>query len=275
MKYMLLRIFGHGLTLIFGDTLVLDRWRWLKRYLPRTAGQELLIDVGCGSGAFTLGAAKLGYRALGLSWDERNNAEAKLRAKVLHLDHNASFDVLDVRRLDQLETNRGEYSFVVNCENIEHIVDDSKLIKDAYDLLVPGGRLLLTTPNYYFKALDRGDDGPYEPIEDGRHVRRGYSRIELIELLEFHGFLVETVEYCSGYFSQKITSLLRALSRVSGPIAWVIALPLRVLPGVFDRPRATGNPPGFSICVVALKPRFSDLKIQSGADRATKATSRV
>ena len=255
MKYLFLRVFGHGLTLIFGDTLVLDRWRWLKRYLPRTAGQELLLDVGCGSGAFTLGAAKLGYRALGLSWDERNNAEAQRRAKVLGLD-NASFQVLDVRRLDQFDKGVGHYNFVINCENIEHIIDDAKLIRDIYNILAPGGRLLITTPNYYFKPLDRKDDGPYELIEDGRHVRRGYSKAGLIELLEAHGFMVETIEYCSGGVSQGITAFLRAISRLSGLAAWIMALPMRVLPGLLDRPRADSNPPGFSICAVAVKPRF-------------------
>ena len=256
MKHLLIRIFGHGLTLIFGDTMVLDRWRWLKRYLPRTAGQELLIDVGCGTGAFTLGAAKLGYQAVGLSWDERNNTEAQGRARTLGLSQNASFEVFDVRQLDQWSANAGKYQFAINCENIEHIIDDAKMIKAIFGLLAPGGRLLLTTPNYYFKAFDRGDDGPYLPIEDGRHVRRGYSKAELIELLEHHGFMVEAVDYCSGYLSQKLTWLLRVLRWIPAPIVWAATLPLRVLPGVLDRPRGDGATPGFSICAVALKPRF-------------------
>ena len=236
--------------------MVLDRWRWLSRYLPRTAGAELLIDVGCGTGAFTLGAAKLGYSATGLSWDENNNVEAQHRATILGLQRQAVFQVFDVRHLDQWKKNVGEYKVVINCENIEHVIDDAKMIKDIYALLAPGGRLLLTTPNYYFRAMDKGDDGPYEPIEDGRHVRRGYSKAELIELLEFQGFLIESIEYCSGYFSQKVTVLLRLLSRISVPLAWLVTLPLRVLPRALDRPSGNSHVPGFSICVVALKPRF-------------------
>lgn len=260
MKQFVIRILGYGATLIFGDPMALDRWRWIVRYLPRTRGGELLIDVGCGSGAFTLGAAKRGYRALGLSWDKSNNDKAEQRARILGLP-NASFAVFDVRQLDELQTNRGQYSYAINTENIEHIIGDAKLIRDIHELLAPGGRLLLTSPNYYYRAIDRGDKGPFEPIEDGRHVRRGYSSAEMRELLEHHGFLVETIEYCGGYFSQRITTLLRLLSRISAPIGWAVTLPLRVLPPLFDRPRPGGRRPGYSICVVALKPRFPRLDV--------------
>jgi 2-polyprenyl-3-methyl-5-hydroxy-6-metoxy-1,4-benzoquinol methylase len=256
MKGLLLRIFGHRMTLIFGDPMVLDRWRWITRYLPRTQGGELLIDIGCGSGAFSLGAAKRGYRTLGLSWDDRNNQEAESRARILDLP-NVSFKVFDARRLNELHTDRGKYKYALCTENIEHIVDDSKLIRDINALLAPGGRLLLTTPNYYYRPLTKEDEGPFDPIEDGRHVRRGYSKAELRELLEHQGFLVETIEYCSGYFSQRTTTALRLLSRYFGGFAWVVTLPLRALGPMLDRPRANGRWPGFSLCAVAIKPRFS------------------
>jgi SAM-dependent methyltransferase len=259
MKGLLLRIFGHRMTLIFGDPMVLDRWRWITRYLPRTQGGELLIDIGCGSGAFSLGAAKRGYRALGLSWDDRNNREAEWRARILGLP-NASFQIFDVRQLDVFQPDRGNYKYALCMENMEHIVDDSKLIKDITALLAPGGRLLLTTPNYYYRPLTKDDEGPFDPIEDGRHVKRGYSSAELRELLEFHGLLVEKIEYCSGYFSQRVTTVLRLLSKPLGRLAWIVTLPLRILGPMFDRPRADGRWPGYSISVVALKPRFAPPK---------------
>src|SRR5215831_5582861 len=79
-RSLLVRLFGFPATLVHGDTLVLDRWRWLKRRLPVTANGERLLDVGCGTGAFTIGAARRGYHALGLSWDERNQTTARQRA---------------------------------------------------------------------------------------------------------------------------------------------------------------------------------------------------
>jgi 2-polyprenyl-3-methyl-5-hydroxy-6-metoxy-1,4-benzoquinol methylase len=88
-KSLLVRIFGFPATLIHGDTLVLDRWLWLRQRLPVTANGDSLIDIGCGTGAFSIGAAKRGYQALGLSWDERNQMEAKKRAQICGV--NASF----------------------------------------------------------------------------------------------------------------------------------------------------------------------------------------
>jgi SAM-dependent methyltransferase len=70
--------FGFPATLIHGDTLVLDRWLWISRHLTSVrAGSKRLLDVGCGSGAFTIGLALLGYKALGLSWDERNQSQGR------------------------------------------------------------------------------------------------------------------------------------------------------------------------------------------------------
>ena len=59
-----------------------------------------VLDVGCGSGAFTLGAARRGYETVGPSWDERDQAIAMSRAKLLGLT-NVSFPICDVRRLDE------------------------------------------------------------------------------------------------------------------------------------------------------------------------------
>ena len=77
----LVKILGFPATLIHGDTLVWDRWRLLQPRLREHRG--CLLDVGCGSGAFTIGAARMGYDALGLSWDERNQRVAQERAAIV------------------------------------------------------------------------------------------------------------------------------------------------------------------------------------------------
>jgi len=74
----LLKLFGSGITLILHDTLVLDRWLWVRKYLNyyQNKNSLKLLDVGCGSGAMTIASAKMGFNSLGLSWDLDNNNKA-------------------------------------------------------------------------------------------------------------------------------------------------------------------------------------------------------
>ena len=99
MNSTLVKLLGFPSTLIHGDTLVLDRWLWLRRRLPSTKNQEKLIDIGCGSGAYTIGATLRGYQSLGLSWDETCQSLAKYRAKLCNAE-NAKFSIQDVRKLE-------------------------------------------------------------------------------------------------------------------------------------------------------------------------------
>jgi SAM-dependent methyltransferase len=249
----LVRLFGFPAVLIHGDLLVLDRWRWLKQRLPRTRNGERLLDVGCGSGSFTIGGARRGYECIGLSWDKRNQSVAEERAQLCRVV--ARFPIQDVRYLGQEAEFRNRFDVLICFENIEHVLDDRLLMDSMAACLVPGGRLLLTTPNYLYREITAEDRGPFSPVEDGRHVRRGYTAPMLKELCDASGLVVEEISFCSGLLSQKITVLFRTIKPFI--LGWIIVLPLRILPPIFDRliAKLTGWP-DFSICLVAYKPRF-------------------
>ena len=252
----LVRLIGFPATLIHHDLLVLDRWMWLRRRLPRTRNGERLVDIGCGSGGFTIGAARRGYAAVGLSWDRRNQQVAAERAALCGVTL-VEFPIQDVRALDEHTEFRQAFEVAICLENIEHILDDRKLMRDINRCLKPGGMLLLTTPNYFYRAITSGDDGPFSRTEDGGHVRRGYTAAGLRELCTESGFFVEEISSCSGFFSQKLTAFMRVVERPSRLLGWGVILPLRLLPLLFDPllARLTGWP-DYSICLVAIKPRF-------------------
>lgn len=264
-KSVLTKAVGFPSTLIHGDTLILDRWLWLKARLPKTRNGEKLLDVGCGTGAFTIGAALRGYEALGLSWDERNQRVAGERARICKAE-SARFEVLDVRNLDAKDVLIGQFDVVICLETVEHVIDDRKLIRDISVCLKPGGRLILTTPYLLYRPIASADMGPFSKIEDGRHVRRGYTNAMLEELCKQAGLVPEKVSYCSGILSQKVTSSLRVLSKIHPVFGWGIVLPLRVFPPVFDR-LVTDilKWPYFSICLEAYKPRYTLANAQQGA----------
>jgi SAM-dependent methyltransferase len=255
-KSLLVRLFGFPATLIHGDTLVLDRWLWLRRRLPETANGERLLDVGCGTGAFTIGAAKRGYVARGLSWDERNQSEAAERARICNTPF-ASFSICDVRELDTRDEYTGLFDVAICAENIEHVLDDARLIRSIAGCLKPGGRLLLTTPNFYYQAITKSDNGPFCTAETGWHVRRGYTRSMLLELVKYAGLECEEISYCSGIVSQKVTRLMRNGASVHHLFGWGMVLPLRMFIPLFDAliSRWSRAPP-YSICLEAYKPRL-------------------
>jgi SAM-dependent methyltransferase len=250
------KLFGMRGALIHWDTTVLDRWLWVSHRLPRNGQGQLLCDVGCGTGTFTIGAAQRGYTAVGLSWDERNQRVAAERAAMCGAT-TSSFEVLDVRRLDSRADFRGLFDVIVCAEVIEHIADDGKLMRDMAACLKPGGRLLLTTPYEHYRAITPSDEGPFiMDRQDGWHVRRGYTETRLRELCQNAGLAVDEFSYCSGILSQKITYLLRVLARIHRLVGLAAILPLRVLPPLFDRWLTTSlRWPFYSICLEAHRPK--------------------
>lgn len=252
-RSLLIRIFGARAALIHGDPLILDRWRFVKRHIPRTRNGESVFDVGCGSGAFTLNVARRGYRATGLSWNERNQAVAKQRARLCGLASSTDFPIGDARELDRLEDHKGRYDYVLSLENIEHLLDDRKLMRDLAECLKPGGWLVLSTPNKDYRAITPVDDGPFSREEDGWHVRRGYTAAMLRELAEDAGLTVEEIGGCSGFLSQKLAELQRRF----GWAGWLASLPLRLLPPLLDPAiRGLTGYPDYSRTLIAYKPRF-------------------
>jgi 2-polyprenyl-3-methyl-5-hydroxy-6-metoxy-1,4-benzoquinol methylase len=255
MSSLLVRIFGFPATLIHGDTLVLDRWLWLRNRLPNVSkGEKRLLDVGCGTGAFTIGAARRGYYSLGLSWDLRNQEVARQRATICKADE-AAFEVCDVRDLDARTDLLASFDVILCCENIEHILNDQKLVNDMTRCLRPGGTLLLTTPNYNYVPITRADNGPFSTTENGWHVRRGYTEADLRRLCERADIEVLEIGFCSGFTSQKITWLMRAGTRLHPLLGWALVLPLRLVPVLIDSVIARLTRwPGFSITLIARKP---------------------
>ena len=79
------------------------------------------------------------------------------------------------------------------------------------------------------------------------------SKQMLFELCEKSGLKVEDISFCSGFFSQKTTAILRKLSRLNYLAAWIFILPIRPLIPFLDRFVPYRY---YSICMEAFKPRY-------------------
>ena len=143
------------------------------KYLPKTRQNELLINVGCGSGAFSSASGARGYDSTGISWDKPNQEEAQISAKYSGLQQKTKFEIVDIRKLDSHRKFENTFDMCINFENIEHVLDDRKLMKDIFDILKLGGLLLFTTPFYFLTPMSKSDEEPFSHEENGGHVRRG------------------------------------------------------------------------------------------------------
>jgi SAM-dependent methyltransferase len=245
------KVLGWRALLIHGDPCVLDRWLWLRRRL--LGGAQRTFDAGCGNGAFTIYAAGEGNAVLAASFSEGEQNDARRRAEELGLK-DIDFRVLDLREIEDHTDELGVFDQIICLETIEHVLDDEGLVRSLAGMLKPGGRLFLTTPFDEHRPLFTEDPSP-TPIEDGLHVRFGYSQARLREVVEQAGLLPTDEGFVSGVVSQKLTNLMRVLTRRIGlPASWAILLPLRALV-LIDRPltRLLGYP-YLSVAVCGVRP---------------------
>ena len=243
----LVRLLGWRATFLHGDPSVYDRWRWVERHL--TPGPLRTFDAGCGSGSFTIFAAKIGNDALGLSFNEQNTEKARARAALTGATR-ATFRTGDLRELDRFASELGTFDQILCLETIEHIQNDAKLIRDLSGLLRPGGRIILTTPYKHYRPL-LGDQ--VSPVEDGGHVRWGYTHEEIGALFTANGIETTSTDYITGMLTQQTMNLMRVLDRIDHRASWAATLPLRALRIVDPIVTRLSSYPALSIGVVGVK----------------------
>jgi SAM-dependent methyltransferase len=139
---------------------------------------ERALDLGCGKGAFTAAMADAGASAVGVEVAEAAVARARKR-----------FPALDFRitPIDgPLPLEDGSFDLVWASEVIEHVADTARWLSEVRRVLVPGGRLLLTTPSHGRLLVAAGGvDRFSEPLGDHLHL---YTKRSLRTLLGEFGF---------------------------------------------------------------------------------------
>lgn len=111
-----------------------------------------LLDVGCGGGILSEPLARLGGQVTGLDAVSTNIDAANqhmLQDKSLS---SLSYICNDIETLAKDANHRGQYDAIVASEVLEHVNDVKLFLSSASDLLVPNGRLIITTINQTLAA---------------------------------------------------------------------------------------------------------------------------
>jgi hypothetical protein len=112
----------------------------------------------------------------------------------------------------------------------------------------------LSTPFEAHRPLYSEDRHP-SAVEDGSHVRYGYSQQGLRDVVHSAALDVADEGFISGVVSQQLTSLMRRLTRRIGvPAAWALTLPLRLLVSVDAPLSRVLRYPYLSVALCGVKP---------------------
>jgi len=146
-----------------------------------------VLDLGCGNGTFLSLFRGRGWRLYGTDFSPTGIAIAREAFPEIQFFLADSTSPAG----DMLE-RVGPVDLILSTEVIEHLYDPRGFLRNAYQLLKPGGRLVLSTPYHgYFKnlmlALTGKMDQHFTVLWDHGHIKF-WSRKTLTQAIEEAGF---------------------------------------------------------------------------------------
>jgi 2-polyprenyl-3-methyl-5-hydroxy-6-metoxy-1,4-benzoquinol methylase len=149
-----------------------------------------VLDVGCATGYVALALMRAGHRVTGI---ELNAAMAGIARKL-------GVHVLEHDLEEPLPLQAATVDAVHACEVLEHLFDTESFLRELHRVLVPGGVLILSTPNLnslanrfrvvFGRSLPMW--GAFPDDRHGGHVRV-LNKPKAEELLRRAGFRTEIV----------------------------------------------------------------------------------
>src|SRR3989338_4058355 len=138
----------------------------VRQYIPKNAQ---FLEIGGGSGDFSLALIKYGLNGVVIDYSQYANDVMKTTIPPEYADR------LTIKQENLFHLHdTASYDLIIMFEVLEHIQDDSGVLVKLFNLLKPGGHLLLSVPAKK-KLWDKWD-------EMAGHIRR-YEKTELMTLL--------------------------------------------------------------------------------------------
>lgn len=213
---------------------------WIYSQFEPFLGRRVL-EVGCSIGNFTEKLVERTERMIALDVIPEYTQTATDRFG--HFSHFTAYhmDICDPKILTWVKDERID---TIICQNVlEHIEDDITALRHMYQLLVPGGHLILLVPalQMIYGTMDAADD----------HFRR-YNKSMARTRLEATGFKIDTIYYMNfpGFFGWFFNG--RILKRKVLP-ANQLANFDRIVPLVAGLERIMHPPFGQSLFVISTK----------------------
>lgn len=145
---------------------------------------ERVFDLGCGNGSVAAHLAAQ-YDVTGVDASQSGIEQARLAFPGIRFDVASAYD--------DLSHAYGQFDAVVSLEVVEHLYDPRLFARNMFNLVRPGGGIVLSTPYHgYLKNLALALTGKLEShftaLWDGGHIKF-FSETTLSQLLTEAGFV--------------------------------------------------------------------------------------
>jgi SAM-dependent methyltransferase len=174
-------------------------------------GTGRLLDFGCGGGSYLRRMAELGWRVAGV---DVSPVVARSVRDELGID-------IHLGSLPHPDLAPGSFDVITMWQSLEHVHEPLAVLRAAYELLSPGGRIVVAVPNYeshaakWFGEYWFGLDLP-------RHLTH-FTRGTLVPVLRAAGFRVESVRGLVHYHWLQASALRAIQARAAGPALRLLA----------------------------------------------------
>ena len=128
-----------------------------------------VLDIACGVGYGAGLLQSAGCQVIGVDYDPATIAEARRAFPYVHFE---TGDALALPFADSA------FEAIVSFETVEHVHDGQAFLDEMKRLLVPGGSLIISTPNVRYTSHPAYHVKEYEPGEFFELVDRNFAAVE-------------------------------------------------------------------------------------------------
>ena len=168
-------------------------WQNMLEWLDPKEG-EMILDIACGGGAFSLKTAEKGCEVCGVDISENAIKSAKRLA-----EREKIMCEFEIGSAEDLPYPDGYFDKVVCSSSLEHFKDDIKALKEMHRVLKPNGSVVLTTDSFTYPVRDELKE-KHRAIA---YVVNYYTRETLKKRFEIAGFEMNRTKYL---LNSRITS---------------------------------------------------------------------
>ncbi len=149
--------------------------------LKKVSGEKAL-DIGCGSGHLVNLMTESGINAYGIEPD----------ANLIELSKTFYGEDIKIEKksAEDLSKVKGKFHSITVIDVLEHLEDDSVILKKIKSKLYDNGTVIIVVPAYSF-LLGKRDRAL-------GHFRR-YSKKQLVKLIEANGFKIKQIRYWNAF----------------------------------------------------------------------------